>query len=771
MPGAKSRAKQMQVIPAHNETLTLKALGVSPDGIWIHNQGTIHYVNDALVKMLGYSSSDELVGRSIHEFFPPEEQAALRDRVKMTSAESRPVTTLATRLRRDGSRIPVEITAAAYVQDGKPWNIAIARDITERQRTQAALQESETRFRTIVEQAGDGFELYDEQGRFIDVNKAACEQLGYSREELLQLTVYDLDPEMTREWYLRGFGLPASAPPETFEAMRRRKDGTIFPVEVTRSIVQVGPRRQAFSLVRDITRRKRAETVTAQLAAIVESSNDAILSRALDHTVLSWNAAAERLFGYSAAEAVGRHLPELIVPPDRWGEVERNGAPSDQVNAVINLDRVRRTKDGRLIDVSLSQAPIKNILGKTVGVSMTFRDITERKRAELALREAEEQFRSLAAMSSDFYWQTDAEHRLLARGPGSKGTNVSTFDNNAQVGLRRWEIPYLSPNEASWQAHRAVLDAHRPFRGFELSRLGSDGTEQHISLSGDPVFDSSGAFRGYRGVGTNISERKRAEAELREAHDELERKARDLERSNEELQQFAYVASHDLQEPLRMISSYTQLLERRYTDKLDKDAKEFMAFIVDGAARMKQLIEDLLAYSRVGMRGHEFKSVEGEAALAKALTNLRGAIESNGASITHDPLPTVTADEPQLVQLLQNLIGNALKFKGTETPRVHVRAEEREDRWVFSVKDNGIGIDPQYFQRVFTMFQRLHSKDEYPGTGIGLAICKKIVDRHGGRIWVESQLGKGANFVFTLPKNAGLAEETLDWESTKGILP
>jgi signal transduction histidine kinase len=251
--------------------------------------------------------------------------------------------------------------------------------------------------------------------------------------------------------------------------------------------------------------------------------------------------------------------------------------------------------------------------------------------------------------------------------------------------------------------------------------------------------------------------RKQAETALRVAHDELERKAQELTRSNAELEQFAYVASHDLQEPLRMISSYTQLLLRRYGDRLDSEAKEFMDFVVDGATRMKQLIEDLLAYSRVGTHGKEFRPTECEAVLKKALANLTAAIEASGAAVTHDPLPTVDADAVQLAQLLQNLIGNALKFKGAETPRIHVGVTQQADGWEFAVRDNGIGIDPQYFDRIFMVFQRLHGKGEYPGTGIGLAICKKVVDRHGGRIRVESQPGHGATFYFTLPLKGGHA--------------
>ena len=258
-------------------------------------------------------------------------------------------------------------------------------------------------------------------------------------------------------------------------------------------------------------------------------------------------------------------------------------------------------------------------------------------------------------------------------------------------------------------------------------------------------------------IGNQIGQfvaRRQAEAAIRAANAELERQAEDLARSNAELQQFAYVASHDLQEPLRMVSSYTQLIVKRYGGQLDNDAKEFMEFIVDGAARMKRLIEDLLAYSRVGTRGQGFQLTECETALKKALINLRGSIEASGATITYGPLPIFNADASQLTQLFQNLIGNAIKFKDAEGPRIHVSAEETDDAWVLCVKDNGIGIDPQYFERIFVLFQRLHGKAEYPGTGIGLAICKKIIDRHGGRIWVESEPGHGSTFCCSLPKKS-----------------
>jgi light-regulated signal transduction histidine kinase (bacteriophytochrome) len=283
-----------------------------------------------------------------------------------------------------------------------------------------------------------------------------------------------------------------------------------------------------------------------------------------------------------------------------------------------------------------------------------------------------------------------------------------------------------------------------PGRVFDYEIIRKDGTKRYVETSFSLIKDSSGKPIGFRGIVRDITGRKRAEEALKE-------KTQELARSNKDLEQFAYVASHDLQEPLRMVTSYVQLLARRYKSKLDSDADEFINFAMDGAIRMQKLINDLLNYSRMSIQGKELEPADCETVLNQSLNNLKVAIDENGALVTHDSLPTVMADNPQLVELFQNLIGNAIKFRGTEPPRVHISAGRNGNGWTFSVRDNGIGIAPEYAKRIFVIFQRLHSREKYAGTGIGLAICQRIVERHGGHIWVESEVGKGATFYFTLP--------------------
>lgn len=331
---------------------------------------------------------------------------------------------------------------------------------------------------------------------------------------------------------------------------------------------------------------------------------------------------------------------------------------------------------------------------------------------------------------------------------GGRGLENIVLETQAALRVRNVQTDANVRDPEFYRQHRLVSHLGLPLilGGETIGVLGFYTRDEHDFTPEEVEFLTALARQVAVAIHNSrlFEETKRAEAALANKVDELRR-------SNAELQEFAYVASHDLQEPLRMVASYTNLLAKRYQKNLDADADEFISYAVSGVARMQKLIDDLLMYSRLGTRGKKFEWTDCEVVLCDTLVDMKPTIEMSGAVITHDPLPTVMADDTQLAQLFQNLIGNAVKFRRDEPPVVHVSAHKNGKEWFFYVKDNGIGIDPKYAEKIFLIFQRLHGREEYPGTGIGLAICKRIVERHGGRIWVESELGKGATFCFTLP--------------------
>ncbi len=373
-----------------------------------------------------------------------------------------------------------------------------------------------------------------------------------------------------------------------------------------------------------------------------------------------------------------------------------------------------------------------------------------RKRAAEALRLAHQQSRRF--IDSSAYNRSLIEASLdplVTIGPDGKITDVNAA-TEAATGFSRKQLigtdfsDYFTEPAAARSGYQQVF-REGSVRDYPLGLRHRDGRITSVLCNATVYRDGTGQVVGVFAAARDIGARTPAEAALKQSLAELGR-------SNKDLEHFAYVASHDLQEPLRGIANFSELLAKRYAGKLDADADDFIGFIVDGANRMQKLIDDLLTYSRVGTRVTPFGPVACEQVLASARSNLEAAIAESGATIAHDPLPTVQGDMAQLVQLFQNLLGNAVKFRRDgEPPRIHISAALQNGEWTLSFRDNGIGIDPQFFGRLFVIFQRLHSQDKYGGTGIGLAVCKKSVERHGGRIWVESALGQGSTFHFTLP--------------------
>jgi PAS domain S-box-containing protein len=456
---------------------------------------------------------------------------------------------------------------------------------------------------------------------------------------------------------------------------------------------------------------------------------------------VSWNAGAERIKGYKADQIIGHNFSCFFPPEEiklgRPEEVLRMTAASGRYEE--QCMRVR--KDGSRFLASLTFHALRDRAGNLRGFAEFSYDLSESK-------ESGEKYRGLleAAPDAMVVVNQDGEIVLL---------NVHA---EKQFGYLRDELVGQKVTNIIPEgfAERLIADGTRSAAealaqqigtGIELCGRRKDGSEFPIEIMLSPL-DSREGIRVTVAI-RDITKRKKSEENLLKT-------ARDLKRSNDELQQFAYVASHDLQEPLRMVASYTQLLAQRYKGRLDSDADEFIAYAVDGANRMQGLIQDLLAYSRAGTNGKALREVSSEGALAEAIRNLQATIAESGAVVTHDSLPAITTNNIQLVQVFQNLVGNAIKYHSAEVPRVHVSATRNGgNEWIFCVRDNGLGIDPQYFERIFILFQRLHGREEFAGTGIGLAVCKKILERLGGRIWVESQPEKGSSFYFALPESGG----------------
>jgi len=368
----------------------------------------------------------------------------------------------------------------------------------------------------------------------------------------------------------------------------------------------------------------------------------------------------------------------------------------------------------------------------------------ERRHAEETVTRERDKAQQYLDIAGVMFVVIDAEHRVTLI--NRKGCECLGYNETEIIGQNWFDhfIPEYD-REGSRRVFLQLISGETALNEYyENSVLTRSGSERLIAWHNAALKDEKGNITGTLSSGEDITERKEAEKELRKMTDELSR-------SNTDLQQFAYAASHDLQEPLRAVAGFVQLLEKRYKDRLDEKGHEFIDYTVDGVKRMQSLIRDLLEYSRLETKKKAFESVNCSVALEKALWNLHKAVEESKSEITYDLLPTVTADASQITSLFQNLIGNALKFKGRQRPEIHISAYKSDDEWIFSVRDNGIGIDPAHFERIFSIFQRLHTREEYEGTGVGLTICKRIVERHGGRIWVESESGKGSVFYFTMP--------------------
>ncbi len=491
---------------------------------------------------------------------------------------------------------------------------------------------------------------------------------------------------------------------------------------------------------RDLETAHRAlDQLTAMVDRQVAGAPDATIVVDRSGTITLVNQQVEMMFGYPCQDLVGAPIETLVPESARDVHVKHRTAyaANRQMRTMgrdLDLNLNGRRRDGTQFPVSVSLYCADLEQGLVVA---SVRDITAQQETEAALS----RLATIVKHADDAIFTVTGAGGITSWNKGAE--RLYGYSEQEVTGQR---VTLLAPPGLEDEALGLIRETFRTGQTTQADtvRARKDGTLVDVALSLSPLRDAAGNITAAATIAQNITARKRAERDLvKQAHR--------LEASNRELEQFAYVASHDLQEPLRKVSSFCQLLAQEYQGRLDGEADQYIGYVVDGAHRMQQLIDDLLSYSRIGRTGEEMTDVDCNEVMRRVRLDLAAAIEEIGAQVVTGDLPTVRGELPRLVQLFENLVGNALKFRGREPPRVEVSAARGDGEWQFCVADNGIGIEPQYADRIFAVFQRLHSRDEYPGTGIGLAICKKIVETHGGKIWLSSQPGQGARFCWTIP--------------------
>jgi len=736
--------------------------------------------NSACAGLFG-RTVDEVVGRSMRELLPQEDYDAVaqsdreivRTGVTCTIEETAEINGVKRLFRttkgpyRDPDRktigtigISREITERRQREEDRIAELK--RDIAERDAAEKhlaelegkrriveeALRESEERYRMLLDGIQDyAVYMMDPQGQIVSWNAGAEQIKGYSADQIVGHNFSCFFPpedikQGRPEEILR---ITAASGRHEEQGMRVRRDGSRFLASLTFTALRdPGGNLRGFSeFSHDLSESMESE---ARYRGLLEAAPDAMVVVNQAGEIVLLNVQAEKQFGYSRDELIGQKVKNII--PKGFAErlIADNLRPAadalaQQIGTGIELNG--RRKDGSEFPIEIMLSPLESTEGSLITAAI--RDISVRKAAEKHLAQMEGRYRGLLEAAPDAMVVVNQAGEIVL-------LNVQA---EKQFGYSRDELIGQKVKNIIPQgfAERLIADdlrstadalAQQIGTGIELTARRKNGSEFPIEIMLSPLKSSEGIL--VTAAIRDITERNKSEEHLVKTIGELKR-------SNDELQQFAYVASHDLQEPLRMVASYTQLLAQRYKGRLDSDADEFIGYAVDGSNRMQGLIQDLLAYSRAGTNGKVLREISSENAFKGALANLRTTIGENGAIVTHDLLPAITTDDTQLTQVFQNLVGNAIKYRGAEVPHVHVSAAKNGgNEWIFSVRDNGLGIDPQYFERIFVIFQRLHGREEFKGTGIGLAICKKVVERLGGRIWVESQLQKGSTFYFALPE-------------------
>jgi two-component system, chemotaxis family, sensor kinase Cph1 len=739
------------------------------------NGGNVIMVSPSAARMYGYDSTQEMIGISAISLYEnPEDRDSLLEELKklgkVDDYESKA-------LRKDGTSFYVSLNAQFYQDDqGQIQGTeAFVRDISQRKDIENDLQESQEKFYKAFHYNPAAMTLFDKKGTYIDVNESFSKLTGYSKEELIGLTSSELNMINTerRERLINEFDDNASINDKEFEI--RTKSGEKRYIMNNVESIELSDEIAFISFIYDITERKQAEEKLkeseARFRSVLENSQDVIYRFNLQTNRYEYMSPAIRALGFEPEELMAMSDDEVI----------SRVHPDDRPDLLSVLSKINQTgkewaeyrfrgNDDIYRWWSNQMGIIKDSEGKPLYRDGSVRDITKRKQAEIELKETLNNLEQLVEYrTKELILANDYNRNLLETaldplvtiGPDGKITDVNRATEEV-TGYSREDLvgtdfaDYFTNPKKAEEGYQEVFKQGE-VRDYPLKIKHRYGSITPVLYNASVYKDESGDVVGVFAAARDITERQKAEDAFRvyweSLEEQVEQRTEELAKSNADLKQFAYVASHDLREPLRMISSFLQLLERRYKDELDEDAKEFIGFAVDGAKRLDKMITDLLEYSRIANKEMQFTDVNIQHVVEQVTNNFNVLIQENSATITYDQLPIIRSDENQMIILFQNLISNAIKYRREDTPQIHIYAEKDGNQYVFNVKDNGIGIDPKHLERIFTIFKRLHSHDEYEGSGIGLSIAQRIVHQHGGEIWAESEPGKGSTFYFTIPEN------------------